>query len=282
MTEVKCKICSSYCYYNKHFTRFLALSDTQCEVFSCMHCKTGFLVGDPPSDIYSSQYFSDIGSEYSYEQQSLANCEHYRSISKKLVDLANSRQSIADLGCGLGHFIAEAAQEFASVEGYDGFVDPDKFSTDVNQLTICDIEKVVLAEDSYDAVTLNHSLEHVDDPIRVLENSFKGLKNGGVIYVEVPYQFYSFYDRIKMIAMPKMAPDFLSFHHKTFFNPSSLRLTLEQVGFEVIVVSTFLPKRGLGRYKGIRGKLLYIFLWVSSLFKKGDYISIFAKKRNAR
>lgn len=278
MKEYQCNICLSPCNFNRKFTEFLALSDTECEIFSCENCRTSFLLGDIPENIYDDEYFSVSGSEYSYEGQSSANRTHYKNISKRLVELSRSRRLLADVGCGLGHFMVEASREFQEVVGFDGFVDPERFVFDVKKLYICDLDHIRFMPGNYDVITLNHSLEHVSEPINLLRQSFKGLRDGGVLYVEVPYQFYSFYDKVNNFISPKKIPDFLSFHHKTFFNPASLVMALENEGFQVISLSTFLPKRGFGRYVGVKGKLLYLFLLFSSFFNKGDYISVFAKK----
>lgn len=273
-----CKLCGNSCEYNSKFTRFLALQDTPCQVYSCRNCKTAFLVGDIPQDIYEEGYFSNLGTEYSYEQQSRSNFNHYRDISKKLAALSKGRETLADVGCGLGHFMFVASRDFKEVQGFDGFVDPEKFVCEPEHLVICDIDHVTFKRSFYDAITLNHSLEHVDDPIYILKQVHAGLKDDGVLYVEVPLQFYSFYDRLKGLLKPKSSPDFLSFHHKTFFSPSSLIYALEKEGFKVLEFTTFLPRRGLGRFRGIRGVFLYLFLAVSSAFNRGDYISVFAKK----
>jgi SAM-dependent methyltransferase len=236
------------------------------------------LIGNVPGNIYDHDYFSVSGSEYSYEDQSSANKLHYKEISERLVELSGSRRLLADVGCGLGHFMVEASHQFQQVDGFDGFVDPEKFVFDVKRLQLCDLDRVKFTSCNYDAITLNHSLEHVDEPVNLLKQSFNALREDGVIYVEVPYQFHSFYDKICNLFNPKRTPDFLSFHHKTFFTPSSLVLALENVGFQVVSITTFLPARGLGRHAGIKGKVLYIFLLFSSFFSRGDYISVFAKR----
>lgn len=278
MEQVECKICSSVCKFNKNFTKFLALSETQCKVFSCENCKTSFLVGLVPHNIYSDEYFSVSGGEYSYEDQSANNCFHYRDICKKLSVLSENKEIIADVGCGLGHFMVEASSDFRCVEGYDGFADPEKFVANKDQLNVCDLDNFEISECRYDAISFNHSLEHVNDPVCLISQAFNGLKKGGVLYVEVPYQFHSFYDKLVSLLRPKKAPDFLSFHHRTFFTPLSLTLALQKEGFEIIRLTTFLPLRGSSRFRGLKGKLLYSFLWLSSIFDKGDYISVYAKK----
>lgn len=278
MKFYNCKICSGGCQYNKRFTEFLALGSTQCRVFSCRRCNTGFLVGDVPHNIYSDEYFSVSGDEYSYEDQSASNAEHYRSISKNLASLSDGDGAIADIGCGLGHFMVIASVYFQKVDGFDGFIDPTKFVASRDQLTLCDLDGLELDENKYDSIALNHSLEHVNEPIKLLAQVFKGLRKGGVAYIEVPYQFGSFYDKVNFVMNPKKFPDFLSFHHKTFFNPSSLVFALKKEGFKILKVSTFLPERGADRFRGIKGKLLYLFLCFSSVFKRADYIAVYAKK----
>ncbi|QFS87785.1 MULTISPECIES: class I SAM-dependent methyltransferase [unclassified Marinobacter] len=273
-----CKICGGRCKENQNFTRFLALGETNCRVLTCENCKTSFLVGEPPNNLYNHEYFSVAGADYDYEKQSRSNSDHYQDIIEKLVSYGAGSASLVDIGCGMGHFVRQASASFEEVLAVDGHVDPSCFVGDRSQLSVEDIDRIEITPEKFDAITLNHSLEHVDDPVRLLEQAREGLRPGGVLYVEVPFQFGSFYDRVAAILSPKQAPDFLSFHHKTFFCPRSLELALENTGFEVLELRTFLPKRGVGRFRGLRGRLRFVFLWGASLVNRADYIAVFARR----
>lgn len=85
---------------------------------------------------------------------------------------------VVDIGCG--------KNKIKGAIGID--LDP---SSDAD--IIVDIEKksIPLADNSVDKVVSKHLLEHVEDPIRLLEEIHRILKNGGEIFVEVPH--YSSY-----------------------------------------------------------------------------------------
>jgi len=278
MSRFECKICGNRCFKNRNFTRFLALGETNCSVATCERCHTGFLCGDPPDNLYDDAYFTVSTDQYDYEKQSVANEEHYGEILEKLIQHSVGSERLVDVGCGMGHFVRQASRYFDEAIGIDGHVDFSHFVGCFEQLRIENIEGLRIGNSEFDAITLNHSLEHVEDPVTLLENSFSALRPGGVLYVEVPFQYGSLYDKISTILNPKRSPDFLSFHHKTFFYPKSLEFAIEKCGFQVLELKTFLPKRGAGRFDGLRGKLLYAFLLFSSFIKRADYIAIFAQR----
>ncbi len=80
---------------------------------------------------------------------------------------------IADLGAGGRRLTPEAFT-------IDGFVGE---NTDLT----CDIHEVPLPDASFDAVFCTGTLEHVEDPPRVLGEVRRLLKPGGLAHIEVPF-----------------------------------------------------------------------------------------------
>jgi SAM-dependent methyltransferase len=52
---------------------------------------------------------------------------------------------------------------------------------------ICDAHDLPLASDSFDGVVVQAVLEHVVDPYRCVEEIFRTLRPGGLVYVEMPF-----------------------------------------------------------------------------------------------
>ncbi|BDG60365.1 hypothetical protein caldi_14550 [Caldinitratiruptor microaerophilus] len=98
------------------------------------------------------------------------------------------RGELLDVGCGSGQFLANMRARGWNVLG----VEPDgeavrvareHFGLTVSQGTL---EEVDLREGTFDAVTLNHVIEHVLDPVGILRSCRRVLKPGGLLVVVTP------------------------------------------------------------------------------------------------
>lgn len=103
--------------------------------------------------------------------------------------LASSlRGSLLDVGCGNGQFLATMRDLGWDVQG----VEPDPIAAETARRTMglaveCStLEHASLPRDSFDAVTLNHVIEHVIDPIATLRECGRVLKEGGRLVVVTP------------------------------------------------------------------------------------------------
>ena len=93
-------------------------------------------------------------------------------VSETLGDLRPGAR-IADIGAGGRRITHDTVT-------VDGFV---RDNTDV----FCDIHRVALADDSFDAVFCTGTLEHVDDPDQVLDEIHRLVVTGGIVHIEVPF-----------------------------------------------------------------------------------------------
>lgn len=62
-------------------------------------------------------------------------------------------------------------------------------SSETNPDYLCDIAKVPVSDNVFDGVILAEVLEHVEDPLKVLEEAFRVLKAGGRLFVTTPFQY---------------------------------------------------------------------------------------------
>lgn len=95
---------------------------------------------------------------------------------------------LLEIGSGSGDFLARMRAAGWSVEGVD--LDPkaakhayEKHGVKVH---VGSLHAIGLPEAEYDAVTMNHVIEHVHDPVSLLRECFRILKPGGRIVVVTP------------------------------------------------------------------------------------------------
>jgi 2-polyprenyl-3-methyl-5-hydroxy-6-metoxy-1,4-benzoquinol methylase len=90
---------------------------------------------------------------------------------------------ILDYGTGMSNFLYIAKKEGFDAYGYD--IDPkiNRFHRR-KRMKMIDLNKV---KDKYfDAITLFHVFEHIDTPLEMLDILKSKLKNGGILYIDVP------------------------------------------------------------------------------------------------
>ena len=134
---------------------------------------------------------------------------------------------LLDVGCANGGFMLQmraAGWEAAGVE-------PDPKSAAQAKAAGLDVragllEANMFPEAHFDAVTLNHVIEHLHDPIDTLRHCFSQLKPGGVISIATP--------NLASYGHSLFGGDWFALdppRHLVLFTPDSLRLALKASGF---------------------------------------------------
>ncbi|MGB7414051.1 MAG: class I SAM-dependent methyltransferase [Thermosynechococcaceae cyanobacterium] len=95
---------------------------------------------------------------------------------------------LLEVGCGAGKYLNRMKQSGWEVEGVD--FDPkvaktvaDRYSINIHTGTL---ESIGYADQSFDAVTMNHVIEHIPDPVALLKECNRILKPGGSLIVVTP------------------------------------------------------------------------------------------------
>ena len=95
---------------------------------------------------------------------------------------------LLDIGCGDGRFLHRMKERGWSVTGLDfdqqaARAAKEKYDIEVN---VCTLEEMGYPENSFDAVTMNHVIEHVFDPVATLREVCRILKPGGMVVAVTP------------------------------------------------------------------------------------------------
>lgn len=140
---------------------------------------------------------------------------------------------ILDVGCGAGKFLWRLRREGWTVKGLDmseaaARSAAEAFGVDV---AVGTYPHEHFAPGSFDVVTLWNSLEHMSDPLGVLESGWRVLADGGRLYVSVPNfdSFGSGYFRKNWF--PLDLP-----RHLSHFTPATIRTAFERAGLEPLWV----------------------------------------------
>ncbi|MGP1383593.1 MAG: methyltransferase domain-containing protein [Thainema sp.] len=216
----------------------------------CSECNVVFYAPRPTlqelEDYYNSpQYRKDYqtscmtGPEFAetrYKQFVFFLNKYGSSLSSKKTQLR-----LLDVGCGTGDFLHFSAQHGWQVEGVE-----------ISDMAACQASKLLgkdcihvgtintaaLPANTYDVVTSYHVIEHLLDPISMLQHIYEVLRPGGVIFLETP-NINSLGAKIRREKWSQIIPP----EHINYFNPSSVRYALERVGFSGIHAYTIRPQK---------------------------------------
>lgn len=142
---------------------------------------------------------------------------------------------LLDVGCGNGQFLAMMQDLGWEVVG----VEPDgqavKAARACLGLSVYEgtLEEAGFPEDSFDAITMNHVIEHVWDPISTLRECRRVLKVGGRLVVITP-SIWSLGARLFSKAWLPWEPP----RHLFLFSPRTLQECAEQAGLRVLKLWT--------------------------------------------
>ena len=92
-----------------------------------------------------------------------------------------------------------------------------------------EFEEAKLPNNYFDVVILNHTLEHMNNPLAVMEKVGKILKSDGIVLVDVPN-----FDALSRLVMGRRWPFFLPCEHKWHFTPGSLGEVFRRADLEVV------------------------------------------------
>ena len=153
---------------------------------------------------------------------------------------SKSRGKVLDIGASTGVML-----DIFKSEGWKTWgVEPSKSASavkDKGHKLIKDIfERAKLPKNYFDVVVLNHTLEHMDDPLFVLKKVYELLKKEGIVFIDVP-NFGSLASRILGKRWPYLLPE----EHKHQFTQKGLQDILQKSGYKIL---HFESRSGLYEY----------------------------------
>ncbi len=170
-----------------------------------------------------------------------------------------SGAKILDLGCGTAEFMSELQKRGAEVWGTDldqKAIDIAKQSFVLSNISNLPIEKFLEKKDlpKFDYITIFEVIEHIDNPLQILQMAIESLKPNGKIILSVPSRQRIF---------PNTSGWDYPLHHLSRWNNKSLKNILLLAGCQNIIIKyinkfyylnelsieTLIPKKLISRTK---------------------------------
>lgn len=208
-------------------------------ILRCAECGLGWLDPWPEvsqlSELYDEAYFTDHRIMVAETDEQLAKKVADQASLVRFVRRYRGSGVLLDIGCASGYFIARAREAGYEVQGLEISEwavrqGRDRLGLQITQGTIesCDFQP-----SSFDAITMLHVAEHLEDPVKSIAKIREWLKPDGVLVLACP-NMGSFDAR-------KYGADWAGWripYHLWHFSPRSLSGILDRAGFRTICVRT--------------------------------------------
>lgn len=197
----------------------------------CRRC--GLVRSDPTA---SAEVMAELyrGSTFDYGEEVEGLRATYGRALERIAALVPSRQGLLDIGCGNGFVLALAREHgWVDVRGVEPSADaiasaPAGLAAQI----VHDVMRPGLfAPESFDAVTLFQVLDHMPDPVALLEECRNILRPGGVI-LALNHNVTAWSARL----LGERSP-IVDVEHTYLYSPETMRRLFEGAGFEEITVA---------------------------------------------
>lgn len=182
---------------------------------------------------YPSSAASGLSRRFGFLLYALPICRS--SVDLEIRRLARVQNGLLlDVGCGTGEWMAHMQARGWRAHGLDFDEAAVKTALSVGmEVSLGSIEDQQYPSDTYDAVTLNHVIEHLPNPLETLRECHRVLKPGGTLFLATPniqsWGHQLFREHWRGLEPPR---------HLQIFSPGSLRSILKKAGFETHTVRT--------------------------------------------
>lgn len=210
------------------------------EVWACGNCSFRFTQNIPSVADIGRYYQSSNYISHSDTKEGIVNRLYHlvrnftlKSKSKLIQNVTGLQNGkLLDIGAGTGAFCHSMIQNGWQVIGLEPDEDARKISTQKFNLRLQEIENFYhLENNSFDAITLWHVLEHVHELNKYCEQFYKLLKSSGRLVIAVPN--YTSHDAEKY---GKYWAAYDVPRHLYHFSPKSMEVLLLAHGFEVEMI----------------------------------------------
>ena len=186
-----CRYCGSVNHKEEYSTT--DIFGDKYAIHSCLECKAKFLFPFPSKEqlarAYDDSYYGDGEEKFKSSLFEKVLDGFRRGRAKRLASKLPPNAKVLDIGCGNGNFL-ESMLRYGDFEihGIEMEGNSAKRAARVNniQLHIGSLEKETYSENSFDAISLFHVFEHLEEAKKTVDTIKKILKPDGHLVISFP------------------------------------------------------------------------------------------------
>lgn len=218
------------------------------DIIDCEKCRFKHII-PLPSEKEMEEYYANhfVEKRPGYVEKHMEDLEWLKMTYSNTYDmiediLTSERRQIIDIGCSLGLFLEEGRKR-----GWETFgIEPSKLAAEyakglglkieTEPLNWANVERI----GKFDVVYMHHVLEHIPDPINLLQLAKRLMKSQSLMCIIVPNDYNTLQtalrDNFEFTAWWETPLE-----HVNYFNASSLKYMLISQGFEILSLTTTFP-----------------------------------------
>ena len=227
-------------------------------VIDCRRCKFIHVIPVPSNQelnsFYDNEFYQKTKSNFISKNEN--EMDYWNLVfDEKLVTIekliSSKSKRILDIGSGPGFFLRRAKRRGWDVLGVESSPLACNYANEQNIPTIQKFFYEVTPNEigKFDAIHTFDVLEHVNNPIAVIEKAYYLLKRNGVIVVEVPNDFNPLQKLVQKtlkkkewwITLSSWSKTSGNIQHLNYFNFSSISDLLKRIGFKIIIKEATFP-----------------------------------------
>ncbi len=230
-----CPYCLSKKYVKKYST--FDIFDNDYELVKCRNCNAYFLTPNPDDDLlkkaYDESYYGGEEDDEKFEGFIEKGVNYFRKRrANKLAQLINNKGKILDIGCGNGQFL-EMLSVLGDIEIYGTEMEGSSAKRAAKikniNLKIGALSKDDYQKEYFDAITMFHVFEHLNEPSQYLDIIEDILKSNGYLVMSFPnidsWQARFFKGHWLHLDPPR---------HLFFYKPNDFKKLMKDRGFELL------------------------------------------------
>ena len=212
------------------------------QLIQCGHCgascpnisfseKSGVSEGLEAEEIQYEMYVETIHRQYDYRKNQFG-ADRYRYIVERL-NLDPDKIRLLDVGCGAGYFLSYLKEQGVQAKGLDANPNTVRYCNE-RGLHVESGDVAGEPDGEYDVIVLFDVLEHLLDPVSVMQEVAKKLKPKGYVVA-----FTTNIHSVSYELMGHRENTLVTFEHVCFFDSKSFKFLAEKSGLSVHSLDTF-------------------------------------------
>ena len=195
-----------------------------------------------PEDIENKRYEQAEFNSIRAEERSLLRLLDSYSRER---GIPYAKLKVLDIGCGSGRVTMEIVKRGCTVKGLEFSETALKYARKRGlDVSYCNLDEGIPEPDgSYDVVWAGDIIEHVFDPMGVIKEVYRVLKDGGTFLFSIPSDV-GLVSRVKMLLgishQEEMYRRAGYYKHHTFFSPRLIQFMLQQASLRIVVFEKIL------------------------------------------